>query len=325
MRAIVRDKYGGPEVLHLEDIERPVPRGSEVCLRVRASSLNRADRYVMQGTPMPIRLMTGLFGPRKRGMGMDFSGVVESLGPEAVGIEVGDEVFGQMDNGETWAEYACVSAEFVAPKPGRLSHAQSAAIPLAGLTALQGLRDAARVQAGQRVLINGSTGAVGTFAVQIAKALGANVTAVCSERNVELVRSLGADELIAYEQEDFTQYGRKFDVLFDVVGNRPLASCRRVLEPKGCYLPVGAPEGGRWLGPIVPLLTVMLRAPFVSQRVATFTGTPRRADLVALAALVESGDVTPAICRQFELGDCVEAMRFLAEGRPPSKVVLTLD
>jgi len=220
MRAIVRDCYGGPEVLKLEHIELPVPGPNEVLVRVRASSLNRADRYILQGTPMPLRFMTGLWRPRKRGVGMDFSGVVEAVGDKVSDSKAGDEVFGQVDNGELWAEFARVPAALVAPKPPSLSHPQAASIPLSGLTALQGLRDAGRVEAGQRVLVNGSTGAVGTFAVQIAKALGAEVTAVCSERNFDLVRSLGASQLFAYDKEDFTGCGQG-PVRFSVFEGEP--------------------------------------------------------------------------------------------------------
>jgi NADPH:quinone reductase-like Zn-dependent oxidoreductase len=323
MKAIVRDAYGPPDVLKLEEIDRPVPSDDEVLLRVRASSLNRADRYLMQGTPMPIRLVSGLFKPKKRGLGLDFAGDVEEVGSRVADVNPGDAVYGQQDMGEVWAEYACVPASLVAPKPSNLTYVQAAAVPLSGFTALQGLRDQGRVEAGQTVLINGSTGAVGTFTVQIAKALGAEVTAVCSERNMEFVRRLGAEHVIPYETEDFLDCGRQFDVLFDVVGNRPLRACRRVMKPKAIFVMAGSPEDG-WLGPIGPMMAKLAQGPFVSQRVTTFVGTPNRADLLVLTELIESGKVTPAIDRQFELAEIVDAMRYLVEGRPPSKVVISV-
>jgi NADPH:quinone reductase-like Zn-dependent oxidoreductase len=324
VQAIVRDVYGRSDVLRLVEIARPVPGDDEVLVRIRASSLNRADRYVMQGTPKVVRVGWGLFGPKERGMGRDFAGDVEAVGSRVVDVHDGDAVFGLASRRSTWAEYACVPGQLTAPKPTRLTYEQAAAVPLSALTALQGLRDYGRLKAGQTVLINGATGAVGTFAVQIAKALGAEVTAVCSARNVELVRSLGADHLIPYETEDFTSCGRRFDVLFDGVGNRPLGACRRALHPKGTYLAVGAPVGGPWLGPLVPILAAMVQSPFVSQRVATVSMKANRADLIVLCELLASGKVTPAIDRQFELARTADAMRYLIEGRPSSKVVISM-
>lgn len=325
MKAIVRDAYGSPDVLRLEEIDRPVPGDDEVLLRVRASSLNRADRYMLQGTPMPMRLMLGLLGPKKRGLGMDFAGDVVEVGRGVTDVQPGDAVYGQVDLGETWAEYACVPAAVVAPKPSNLTYEQAGAIPVSAFTALQGLRDKGRIGAGHRVLINGATGAVGTFAVQIARALGAaEVTGVCSERNLELVRSLGADHVIPYEAEDFLACGRTFDLLFDVVGNRPLRACCGVLEPEGTYLLVGAPEGGRWLGPIGTLMAVQLAAPFVKQRVKSFVGKSSRPDSLTLTEWIESGQLTPAIDRQFPLADTADALRYLVEGRPASKVVISV-
>ncbi len=323
MRAIVRDAYGPPDVLRVEEIARPVPRDDEVLLRVRASSLNRGDRYLMQGRPAPIRLMSGLFSPSKRGMGMDFAGDVVEIGSGVSEVRIGQAVYGQLDFGEIWAEYACVPASLVAPKPHNLTYEQAAAIPISGLTALQGLRNQGRVGPGQSVLINGSTGAVGTFAVQIAKALGAEVTAVCSERNVGLVRSLGADHVIPYETEDFTACERRFDVMFDVVGNRSLSQCRRVLKAKGTLVPVGGPEEGL-LGAMGPLLAVLIQAPFISQRVTPFVATADRSDLLTLSEWIEAGIVAPAIDRQFPMAEIAEAMNYLMHGRPPSKVVISV-
>lgn len=325
MKAIVRDTYGPPEVLELVEVERPVPGDDEVLLRVRASSLNRGDRYVMQGTPWALRLATGLRKPKKRGLGMDFAGDVEAVGSRVNDVQPGEAVYGQLDLGEMWAEYACVPASLVAPKPSNLTYEQAGAVGAAAFTALQGLRDKKRGGTGRSVLINGATGAVGTFAVQIAKALGAEeVTGVCSERNVELVRSLGADHVIPYEHEDFLACGRTFDTLFDVVGNRPLRACCKLLERGGTYVAVGAPEGGRWLGPGRRLLGVQLQALFVRPRVKLFTGTPNRPDLLVLTEMIESGKLTPSIDRRFELAETARAMRYLVEGRPPSKVVITM-
>lgn len=322
MKAIVRDTYGSPDVLRLEEVERPIPKDDEVLLRVRASSLNRADRYLLQGTPRLIRVVSGLFKPKKRGMGMDFSGDVEQVGDQVADVKPGDAVYGQVDFGETWAEYACVPGSLVATKPENMTYEEAAAVPLSGLTALQGLHKG-RVEDGQTVLINGATGAVGTYAVQIARAFGAEVTAVCRECNTELVRSLGADHVIAYDSEDFTQCGRQFDALFDVAGNRSLRACRQVIKRKGTYIVVGAPDDG-WLGPVGPLLAKMIQGPFVSQRVVSFTAKPNRRDLHALTDLIESGKVRSAIDRQFDLAEIPDALRYLAEQRPPSKVVISI-
>ena len=291
---------------------------------MRASSLNRADRYVIEGIPLPMRLMLGLFRPRQRQLGMDFSGEVLQLGSRVTDFRVGDAVYGQQDLGKAWAEYVCVPASVVAPKPENLSHVQAAAVPLAGLTALQGLRDAAELKPGQSILINGATGAVGTFAVQIAKALGAEVAAVCGARNVALVEQLGADVVIPYETEDFLACGRTFDVIFDIVGNRSLLACRKVMKRKATFVPVGGPSGF-WFGPVWALLSANVLGLFLSQRVRSFVGTPNRADLVELAALIESGDVTPAVDREFELAELPEAMRYLVHGRPNAKVAIRVD
>lgn len=323
MQAVVRDTYGSPDVLRFETIARPTPGPDEVLVRVRASSLNRADRYRLEGIPAPIRLVSGLFKPRTRGLGMDFAGDVAAVGGRVTDLKPGDAVYGDASFGEMWAEYGCVSASQVAPMPSNLTCEQAAAVPLSGTTALQGLRDFGRVTPGQSVLINGATGAVGTFAVQIARALGADVTAVCSQRNLQLVRELGAEHVIAYETEDYTACGRQFDVLFDVILNHTLRESCRVLKPGGVYLPVGGPEG-RWLGPVAPLMAAMLQAPLVRPRVASFTAEANRADLEALTALIEAGAVTPAIDRTFPLAEIADAMRYLVDGHPPSKVVISM-
>jgi len=324
MKAIVRDSYGPPSVLRLEEIDRPVPRDGEVLLRVRASSVNRADRYFMEGVPAIVRLACGLSRPGRRGLGQDFAGDVEAVGSNVSDFKPGDAVFGHVDNGEMWAEYACVPASQAAPKPANLAYEEAAALPLAGLTALQGLRNQGRVEAGKRVLINGATGGVGMFAVQIAKALGAEVTGVCSARNADFVRSLGADHVIEYDSEDFTASGRRFEVLFDVAGNRPFAACCKVLEPRGTYVLVGGPQG-RWLGVASSLMAVMAQVAFASQRVKMCTETANRADLLELARLVEEGRLVSAIHCQFALCDAAEAIEFVDRERPPSKLVIAVS
>ena len=325
MRAIVRDAYGSPDVLKLEDIGRPVPKDDEVLVRVRASAVNRGDRYTLLGTPALLRLATGLFSPKKRGMGMDFAGVVEETGSQVSDVSVGDEIYGQVDFGETWAEYACVPAKLTAPKPRNATFEQAGAVGVAGMTALQGLRNQGRVGPGTKVLINGATGAVGSFAVPIAKVLGAErVVATCSQRNLEFVMARGADRAIPYETEDFLECGETFDVLFDVVGARPLRESCRVLEPKGTYVSVGGPEGGGFLGPAGPLLKKVLASPFVSQKFKSYVSSPNRDDLTVIAEWIEAGKLTPAVDRTFDLADAAEAMRYAAEGHPASRVVITM-
>lgn len=326
MKAIVRHTYGHADVLRYAEVDRPSPGVDEVLIRVRASSLNRADRYTMQGTPVvAMRPALGLFRPRNPGLGMDFSGDVVEVGAQVTDVQPGEAVYGQQDAGSTWAEFACVPATLVSQKPSRLSYEEAAAVPLAALTALQGLRDQGEVQPGKHVLINGGTGAVGSFAVQIAKALGAaHLTVVCGTRNVELVHSLGADHVIPYETEDFLQCGRTFDVMFDGVGNRPLRRCCELLKPDGVFVPSGAPEGGRWFGPIWHLIKAMWQARFVEQEVRLFVGTPNRPDLETLTTMIESGAVTPVIDRTFPLSETADAMRYLVDGHPSGKVTLTV-
>lgn len=324
MKAIVRDDYGGPEVLKLEAVPVPVPKPDEVLLRVRASSLNRGDRYMLQGIPVPLRLVTGPLKPKRRGLGMDLAGDVVAIGSDVTDVRVGDAVYGQTDFGEAWAELASVPARLVAPKPPSLTYEEAAAVPLAGMTALQGLKQHGRLEPGQRVLINGATGAVGSFAVQIAKALGADVTAVCGERNAERVRGWGADRVIPYETEDFTASGERFDVLFDVAGAVPLRACLRVLEPKGTYVAVGAPGEGA-LGPMGHFLAVLVQAPFVRQRVATCSQVPSRADLVQLTTLIEAKKVRPVLSRTFTLARTADALRYLMTERPYGKVAIAIE
>ena len=272
---------------------------------------------------MPLRSVTGLRRPSKGGLGSDFAGEVVQVGGAVTEVAPGDAVYGQVDLGQTWAEYAAVPAALVAPAPAGLTPVQAAAIPLAGLTALQGLRDASGLQAGQSVLLNGSTGAVGCFAVQIAKALGARVTAVCGRRNVDLVRDLGADEVVPHEERSLLDCGEGFDVLFDIVGNHSVWACRKLLKRTGTFTVVGGPEG-RWLGPVPHILGSQILGRIVPQRVATFTGTPNQTDLRVLTQLIEEGRLRAEISRTFPLEDTAAALRYLTEERPAGKVAITM-
>lgn len=325
MRAVVRDVYGPADVLRTEMRAVPTPGPGMVRVAIRASSLNRADRYRLLGIPLPIRAVSGVFRPKNRGFGMDFSGIVDAVGPGVTGLSVGDAVYGEHTFGETWAEYACIPAAMVAPKPAALSHAEAACLPLAGVTALQGLRDHAGLKAGQHVLVNGASGAVGPFAVQIAKAMGATVTAVCSAKNAGQAHALGADRVLAYDTTDFTTVapgGAGYDVVFDGVLNKPLSACQRVMHKNSVYLPVGGPEG-RVLGPMVPLLKAVLAGLFAPQRVVSYTAAPGPDALAGLTALAESGAVKPRIVQTFGFHQAADAMRALQAARPSAKIVLS--
>src|SRR5262244_760933 len=256
MKAIVYDNYGPPEVLRLEEIEKPVPNGDQVLIRVRAASANPLDWHYMEGTPYVVRLMGfGLLRPKVKQLGVDFAGTIEAVGKNVTQFKPGDDVFGARTG--AFAEYLCAPADRLVLKTANLTFEQAAALPVAATTALQGLRDKGKIQAGQKVLINGASGGVGTFAVQIAKSFGANVTGVCSTRNVEMVRSLGADQVIDYTKEDFTKSGQRYDVMLDNVGNRSLSECRSVLNPQGKYVMIGG-ESGRWLDPLPRMIAARM-------------------------------------------------------------------
>lgn len=323
MKAIVYTKYGSPDVLRLSEIDRPVPGDGEVLVRVRASSVNVADAYFMRGKPYVMRLMTGLLEPRNRGLGLDLAGHVEAVGEGVTRFRPGDEVYGQVESGACFAEHASVPEKALGPKPAGLTFEQAAALPLAGLTALQGLRHKGRIEAGQKVLINGASGAVGTFAVQIAKAFGAEVTGVCSSRNVDQTRALGADRVVDYTREDFTRGETRYDLMLDNVGNRALSDVRRVLAPDAIYLPNGGPKG-RWLGPALHMMKSVAWSSFVSQRVVAFVESANPEDLASLAELVETGKVTPVIDRRYELSEVPDAMRYLEEGHARGKIVIAV-
>jgi NADPH:quinone reductase-like Zn-dependent oxidoreductase len=322
MKAVARDEYGPPEILELREIEKPELADDGVLVRVHASSVNRADYYMMRGKPYLARaMMGGLFKPKSPLVGTDFAGTVEAVGRDVTGVRPGDEVFGGRSG--AFAEYVCARKGF-ASKPANLTFEEAAAVPVAALTALQGLRDKGRVQPGQKVLINGASGGVGTFAVQIAKALGAEVTAVCSTRNVDMVRSLGADRVIDYTREDFTKSDRRYDVLFDVAGSRSLWECRRVLAPRAIVVIVGAPPGNPLLGPLTHIVKFRLAALFSRRKAVFFIAKFNKPDMAVLRDLLESGKVTPVIDRRYGLSEIADALRYMGEGHARAKIVVTV-
>jgi NADPH:quinone reductase-like Zn-dependent oxidoreductase len=323
MKAAVRDRYGSHDVVELHEINKPVPADDEVLVRVRAASVNPADWYGVTGRPWVARPTMGLRKPKSNLLGVDFAGTVEAVGKDVTQFRLGDEVFGGRDG--AFAEYVCVREErAVVPKPANVTFEQAAAVPVAALTALQGLRDKGQIQPGQKVLINGASGGVGTFAVQIAKALGAEVTGVCSTRNVDLVRSLGADHVIDYTREDFTRSDRRYDLMLDVAGSRSWSECRRVLEPQATLVIVGAPKGSRLMGPLSHMVKVRLAAVRSSRKVVFFIAKFNKADMEVLRELLEAGKVTPVIDRRYELSEIADAFRYMGEGHAQGKIVLTV-
>jgi NADPH:quinone reductase-like Zn-dependent oxidoreductase len=326
MKAIVHCEYGTADVLRLEDVGKPVPGDDEILVRVHAAGLNPLDWHEMRGTPYVMRLGSGLRKPKDLRLGVDYAGTVEAVGAGVTRFKPGDEVFGGRSG--ALAEYVVARADrAVALKPPNLSFEQAGGVAIAATTALQGLRDAGQLKPGQKVLINGASGGVGTFAVQIAKAMGAEVTGVCSTRNVELVRSLGADHVIDYRQQDYTAGDARYDVILDNVGNRSLLENRRVLVPEGRYVLIGGggPDAGDWIGPLVRPLQAVLLSPFVSQHMGLHLATLTNEDTDVLASMLRSGVVTPVIDRRYPLGRTADAIRYLEEGRARGKVVVTVD
>ncbi|MFJ8019502.1 NAD(P)-dependent alcohol dehydrogenase [Streptomyces sp. NPDC096311] len=324
MKAIAQDRYGSPDVLELREVDKPVVADHDVLVRVHAAAVNARDWHLMRGDPYLARLVLGLSRPKTKIRGTDFAGRVEAVGRNVKRFRPGDEVFGEVDG--AFAEYVCAQDNVVEPKPAGLSFEQAAAVPLAGNTALMGLRDLGQVQPGQQVLVNGASGGVGTFAVQIAKAFGAEVTGVCSTRNIELIRSMGADHLIDYTREDFTRNGRRYDVVFDLVGNHSLTECRRALAPTGRLVLSGGgvSEGGSLIGPMGLILKGQVMSHFVHQRLLILTATPSKENLAALRELAESGKLTPVIDRTYPLSEVPEAIRYLEVEHARSKVVITV-
>jgi NADPH:quinone reductase-like Zn-dependent oxidoreductase len=320
MKAVTRDTYGSAELMTFGDVERPGPAAGEVLVRVRAAGLDRGVWHLMAGRPYLLRLAGfGIRRPKDAGLGSDLAGVVEAVGAGVTGFAPGDAVFGSGRG--SFAEYASASPAKLARMPAGLNYEQAAAVPVSGLTALQALRDHGRVQAGQQVLIIGASGGVGTFAVQIAKAFGAEVTGVCSTAKTELVRSIGADHVIDYTASDFSAGDRRYDLVLDIGGNSPLRTLRRALTPKGTLVITGGEGGGRWFGGIDRQLRAMILSPFVGQRLGTFVATQTSDDLDTLRTLIEEGAVTPVIDRVCALSEIPDAMRDLVAGRVRGKVV----
>ncbi|MFF3410889.1 NAD(P)-dependent alcohol dehydrogenase [Streptomyces sp. NPDC002742] len=325
MKAIAQDRYGSPDELELREFDTPVPTGNQVLVRVKAVSLNAYDWHLMRGDPYLARLSFGARRPKQRVRGRDFAGLVEAVGADVKRLRPGDEVFGEADG--AFAEYVCAPDDVVERKPAGLTFEQAAALPLAGNTALIGLRDVAPLRPGLRVLVNGASGGVGTFAVQIAKAYGAEVTGVCSARNTDLVRSLGADRAIDYAAVDFTREGQRYDVVLDLVGNRSLTAFRRALTPTGTLVLSGGgvSEGGSLFGPMGLILRGPALSRFVGQRILTLTAKQCAENLAALRELVESGKITPVVDRTYaSLSEVPEAIRYLEVEHARAKVVVTV-
>ncbi len=322
MRTIVYDRYSTPDALELRDVDAPVVGDDDVLIRVHAAAVNPLDWHLLTGTPYLARLQAGLLAPKRHTPGVDVAGRVEAVGTNVTQFQPGDEVFGG-GNG-TFAEYVCVSQEVIVLKPPNTTFEQAAAVPIAAFTALQGLRDKGRIRPGHEVLINGASGGVGTFAVQIAKSFGAVVTAVCSTRNVDMVTSIGADKVIDYTAEDFTKGERRYDLIFDTVGNHTVLACRRALTSTGTYVLVGQSKKGRWLGPLPRLFKLLVVSPLGSRRLVGMLAHQRKEDLVILQKLLESGEITPVIDRRYELSDTAQAIQYQGEGHARGKIVITM-
>jgi NADPH:quinone reductase-like Zn-dependent oxidoreductase len=321
MQAVVYRCYGSPEVLNVEEVEKPTPNDNQVLVKVHAASINPLEWHYMEGKPYMMRAMSGIGAPEDSAIGVDFAGTVEAVGQKVTRFKAGDEVFGGRDG--ALGEYVVVrESGSIVLKPANMTFEQAASVPVAAITALQGLRDVGKVRAGQKVLINGASGGVGTFAVQIAKSMGAEVTGVCSTRNVDLVKSLGADHVIDYTREDFTQGSQKYDVIFDAVGSHSLSEYRRVMTPDGIFVIVGGPSTDPWLGPMIAPLKAKLLEPFVSQKFQFFLADINPTDLGVLSDLMQAGKLTPAIDRTYPLSDIRAAMRYLLAGHARGKVVI---
>lgn len=322
MLAVAHDEYGPPDVLESREVPRPTLDDDEILVRVHAAAANPLDWHLLRGVPYIMRLQFGLRAPKTPVRGVDVAGRVEAVGAAVSRFEPGDEVFGEASG--AFAEYVSGKADSFVLKPATLTFEQAAAVPVAGVTALQGLRDEGRIEPGQRVLVNGASGGVGTFAVQLAKAYGAVVTGVCSTRNVNLVRSLGADHVVDYTQTDFTGGEVQYDLVFDLVGNRSLSALRRVLAPEGTLV-LCSGAGGRWVGPLGTVLVALATSRFSRQQLRAFVATVDTEKLGELAGLLEAGTVTPVIDRTYPLSEVPEAIRYLETGRARGKVVITVS
>jgi NADPH:quinone reductase-like Zn-dependent oxidoreductase len=325
MKAIVHDKYGSSEVLEIRDIDRPDIGDSDVLIRVRAAGVNPGDWAIMSGLPYIARPVYGLRNPKNAVRGTDVAGTVEAVGTGVTRLQPGDEVFGWCSElGGAFAEYASVSEDALVLKPANLTFEQAAAVPMAGFVALQALRDHGGVRAGQKVLINGASGGIGTFAVQIAKALGAEVTGVCSTRNVDMVRSIGADHVIDYTREDFTQKDQRYDFILDNVANHSLSDLRRALTPTGTLVPNGGGFDNHWFASGGRVISAHVLKRFVSHRLRPFLVSLKFEDLVVLKELIEAGKVTPVIDRTYPLSEASQAIGHVGEGHARGKVVITV-
>jgi NADPH:quinone reductase-like Zn-dependent oxidoreductase len=324
MQAVFYSDYGSPDVLKCGEMEKPTPADDEVLIKVRAASVNPLDWRLMRGSPYIVRMLFGLTKPsitRPARPGADVAGGVEAVGRNVTQFTSGDAVFGSCRG--AFAEYACAAESRLARKPDNVTFEQAASVPVAALTALQGLRDKGHIQPGQKVLINGAAGGVGTFAVQIAKWFGAEVTGVCSTRNVDMVRSIGADHVIDYTQEDFTTNGRRYDLVLDNVGNHSLSACRRVLNPKGILVIAGGPKKGSVV--LLRGLTALVLSRFVSHKMFLFIARINTTDLTIMGELMAAGKVMPVIDRRYRLSEVPEAIRYLEEGHARGKVVITVE
>jgi NADPH:quinone reductase-like Zn-dependent oxidoreductase len=325
MKAIVYHEFGSPDVLRLEEVDKPVPNDNQILIRVRAVSVNPLDWHYMEGTPYLGRLVEfGLLQPKVARLGVDYAGTVEAVGKDITQFKPGDEVYGNRFG--AFAEYVVASEKALALKPANLTFEQAASVPVAAVTALQALRDKGRVQPGQKVLINGASGGVGTFAIQVAKSFGAEVTGVCSGRNAEMVRSIGADHVIDYMKEDFTKSNQRYDLILDNVGNRSLLECRPVLNPRGIDVVIGGGgvNDGRWTGPLVGVIKILVLKRFVTQEMSMMLAEMNRKDLTILADLIQTGKVKPVIDRAYTLSQLPEALAYLEEGHARGKVVITV-
>jgi NADPH:quinone reductase-like Zn-dependent oxidoreductase len=323
MKAIVQDTYGSTDVLELRDVDRPEIADDEVMVQVRAAGVDRGVWHFMAGLPYPIRLGgNGLRRPRSGVPGMDLAGVVDAVGKDVTRFQPGEEVFG-VGKG-SFAEYVRAGEDKLAPKPANLTLEQAATVAISGSTALQALRDRGKVEPGQKVMIIGASGGVGTYAVQLAKAFGADVTAVCSTAKVDMVRSVGADHVIDYTRDDFADGHQRHDVILDIGGNASLSRLRRALTPKGTLVIVGGEKDGRWLGGSDRQIRALMLSPFVGQKLGTFISSQNHEDLIVLKELIEAGKVTPAIDRTYPLSEAAHAIQHVAQGRARGKVVLTI-
>lgn len=321
MKAIVYSKYGPPEVLHLEEVEKPVPRDDEVLVKIHAASINAYDWRHVRASPFLIRLMgAGLLKPKHKILGADIAGKVEAAGSSVRQLQPGDDVFGECSYGG-FAEYVCVPENRLILKPASITFEEAAAVPMAGLTALQGLRDKGHIKAGQNVLINGASGGVGTFAIQIAKSFGAKVTAVCSTKNLEMARSIGADYVIDYTKEDFTKNGQSYDLIFAANGYHPISDYKRALSAGGIYVCSG--------GTMAQIFESILLGPLMSmngrKKMGSLAAKPNQKDLIYMKELLEAGKVKPVIDRRYPLRQTAEALRYLEEGHARGKVVITVE